>query len=476
MNASDRSRRSPLVFALAAGTCALALGVATIVWWMTQESATSRIRTVSAAPVPGDTSLERVRALEQQLAELQRRLDFLEHAPSLATSAPERVAAPSDTAPRSSVEEHTERTPRWYLEQYVRSFGAHPGGSQHFRRRVEEYAPELASEIATWIQSRAAPMPLRASLVEMFSDVRFKGIPVAIDALLRAAAVVSVEDLSLCSQCFDGLSAIGDAATARVIEGMLWSLPYPNARAAALGAMLALDGDANPALERLLATARSDADRLTVLEHLQPASLTSALSLLQTASFQGIPVRTAAAHVAIDMHGHEAMAFVDDWLAREPDSRVREILAHGRADMLQAQPYSPAQALGPPNTPLGEDDPRAWAYAQTSGVHWIELGFEPRIAHALRVHVNFAPGGIARITLLDEHGAQHVVFEGLDPCSAPGVCAFVFSTTSKRIRGVRIALDADRVQSWCEIDAVELVGPSGSGWATAASASSYYGN
>jgi hypothetical protein len=51
-----------------------------------------------------------------------------------------------------------------------------------------------------------------------------------------------------------------------------------------------------------------------------------------------------------------------------------------------------------------------------------------------------------------------------------------FAPTGFRVRAVRIVLDTNKRPGWCEIDAVELLGPDGSSWAQDATASSSYGS
>ena len=96
-------------------------------------------------------------------------------------------------------------------------------------------------------------------------------------------------------------------------------------------------------------------------------------------------------------------------------------------------------------------------------------------ANAVRIHEVYVPGAVSQIFLYDEGGGRHEVWSGVDPTSQPGVFEVTFATTSYSVKAVRIVLDTNRRPGWSEIDAVELVGPDGSAWATDASASSSYG-
>ena len=79
------------------------------------------------------------------------------------------------------------------------------------------------------------------------------------------------------------------------------------------------------------------------------------------------------------------------------------------------------------------------------------------------------------MTLIDESGGKHTVWEGTDPLTHPDVLSIPFPLTAYRVRAVRLEIETGRRRGWDEIDAVQLVGPDGALWASGASASSSYG-
>ncbi len=103
------------------------------------------------------------------------------------------------------------------------------------------------------------------------------------------------------------------------------------------------------------------------------------------------------------------------------------------------------------------------------------MGF-PRAqpATAIRIHENNAPGALIEVIALGTGGRSRVVWRGDDPTRAPGVFT-VPADTDFDVKRVRVVLDTRRVGGWNEIDAVQLVGTSGSQWAVSARASSYFG-
>jgi hypothetical protein len=110
------------------------------------------------------------------------------------------------------------------------------------------------------------------------------------------------------------------------------------------------------------------------------------------------------------------------------------------------------------------------------GVQWLELDYlPPRRASQVRIFEVCVPGALASVTALDERGSAHVLWSGMDPTTTPGVFELDLPLTSFRVKTLRLTLDTDRRPGWSEIDAVELVGPDGRAWASAARASSTFG-
>jgi hypothetical protein len=136
------------------------------------------------------------------------------------------------------------------------------------------------------------------------------------------------------------------------------------------------------------------------------------------------------------------------------------------------------QVVGAPDvSDRSRDSREAWAAARADGGReWIEVRFEPAMrAQEVRVHEVCTAGGLARVTLIDESGGKHPVWEGTDPLAHPDVLSIPFPLTSYRVRAVRLEIETKRRSGWEEIDAVQLVGPDGALWASGAAASSSYG-
>lgn len=138
--------------------------------------------------------------------------------------------------------------------------------------------------------------------------------------------------------------------------------------------------------------------------------------------------------------------------------------------------WSPAQATGEPDTKNDGDYSTAWAPAeQDDGVQWIELTYAARAADRVRIHETYNPGAVVRLILFDEQGSVISEIPVNDTTrKAPGYLEVTFPLTKKPVAAVRVVLDTLKITGWNEIDAVELVGPAGRGWAISAHASSYY--
>jgi hypothetical protein len=129
--------------------------------------------------------------------------------------------------------------------------------------------------------------------------------------------------------------------------------------------------------------------------------------------------------------------------------------------------YSPAQAVGVPDIPLGRagDNPEAWCpAAKNEGTAWLELAFAtPVHASEVRVRQNNAPGAIARVELIEADGTSHLVWEGVDPFVAPRVREIAWFAvrvpkTAYLVAKVKLTLNLATVTGWKQIDAVQLVG------------------
>lgn len=126
--------------------------------------------------------------------------------------------------------------------------------------------------------------------------------------------------------------------------------------------------------------------------------------------------------------------------------------------------YSAWQATGAPNCERYGDNGSSWATADAdAGIEWIALEFaKPVHALGLRVRQNYAPGAIIKLELIDDAGASHTLWEGLDETSYPSNQIAWFERSTERtpylVKGAKITLATNAVPGWNEIDAVQLLG------------------
>jgi hypothetical protein len=127
--------------------------------------------------------------------------------------------------------------------------------------------------------------------------------------------------------------------------------------------------------------------------------------------------------------------------------------------------YAPSRATGQPDVPRYADHPNAWATrnGDANTPDWLHVGFaKPVHARSLRIRQTAAPGAIAKIELLEESGAAHVIWEETDTTTyakdSIGWMVRDFDLTPYKVAAARITLQTNRVWGWNEIDAVQLVG------------------
>ncbi len=136
--------------------------------------------------------------------------------------------------------------------------------------------------------------------------------------------------------------------------------------------------------------------------------------------------------------------------------------------------YSVWQATGAPNVQHYGDDGNSWATKEPDhGIEWLQVTFaQPAHATMLRIRQNNAPGTIIKLELLEEGGASHTVFEGVDSqeYAAGEISWFTqkFEATPYLVAGAKITLATNAVSGWNEIDAVQLVSAPAAGAAAPA--------
>ncbi|HWB03956.1 MAG TPA: hypothetical protein VG796_13090 [Verrucomicrobiales bacterium] len=134
------------------------------------------------------------------------------------------------------------------------------------------------------------------------------------------------------------------------------------------------------------------------------------------------------------------------------------------------------QATGAPDTPKAGDSPTAWAPTRQSGEQWLALGYEKAVEiKEINIHETHCPGAISKVAALAPDGSEKVLWRGTAAQPNAGEDSLETSLavpagiTASRIK---VYVDTGRVQSWPEIDAVELVGTNGSRqWASNSRAS-----
>ncbi len=138
-----------------------------------------------------------------------------------------------------------------------------------------------------------------------------------------------------------------------------------------------------------------------------------------------------------------------------------------------------SQATGAPDTLNAGDLPTAWApKSPHSGEQWLALGYQtPVEIREINIHETNSSGAITKVTAFLPDGTEKTLWTGVTKAGAPDEILETSvpvppGITSSRIK---IYVDTNRVESWPEIDAVELVGSNGQRqWAASSQASSSY--
>jgi hypothetical protein len=169
---------------------------------------------------------------------------------------------------------------------------------------------------------------------------------------------------------------------------------------------------------------------------------------------------------------------------RLPNIRNSQWPGYDRTPQTMAKGGTPnwdhGQATGAPNTLTAGDIPTAWApRSPQSGEHWLQLGYDHSVElREINIQETYNPGAISRVTALMPDGSERTLWSGQTTPPPDGTRD---QETSLPVppgihsQDIRVYVDTNRVNSWPEIDAVEIVGTSGQRqWATSATASSSY--
>ncbi|HWB04253.1 MAG TPA: sigma-70 family RNA polymerase sigma factor [Verrucomicrobiales bacterium] len=154
------------------------------------------------------------------------------------------------------------------------------------------------------------------------------------------------------------------------------------------------------------------------------------------------------------------------------DSEHRPLTANGKVH------WDHAQATGAPDTQSAGDIPTAWAPKNPrSGEQWLQLGYKKAVEiKEINIHETHNPGAVSKVAAIMPDGKEKVLWQGNAGRGGNEIIESSIpvppGTTANQIK---VYVDTNRVESWPEIDAVEMVGRDGSKqWASESSASSSY--
>jgi hypothetical protein len=146
--------------------------------------------------------------------------------------------------------------------------------------------------------------------------------------------------------------------------------------------------------------------------------------------------------------------------------------------------WSPQQATGVPDTPTAGDFTSAWASESHDGsTEWLMVEYDGEyVPKFIDVYESFNPGGLTRVTFVDDMGKETEVWSGDDPTphgSGMGTSRIAINFPDGKVRAtrrVKVYVGRAGYPEWNEIDAVGLIDEAGAThWAVEATASSWYG-
>jgi hypothetical protein len=428
---------------------------------------------VLPTPVGADVDPAAVAVLRAQIAELTRRMDTLAQAQVAAPAAPRGDAFALDPHAAPSQPPAASTDPRWYLEQYVRSFADAPNGSEYYRLAVDAHIAELAADCAALVRSNDRLTPLRQALAHMLGKRRFADAGHVLDALLAAALPPNPTELALAA--LESLAAIASPRTVPGLELVVLQRT-DEARPRALALLVELAGDAtNAILARLWSATNDAALRLLLVGALQTNDAAAALAVLTGASGAEQPLRLAAANRVGEFDDLGIDSLVERWRPVETDAAVLAALG-ASVNGAGAAGWSAAKATGAPDADPSRDDPNAWApRSPEMGRQWLQVTFPTAvISHGVRIFEVNAPGALAEVSARAPDGSWFVLWRGTTEVAGGSPRVLTWAPSAMPVRTLRLVLDTDRTPGWNEIDAVELLGPGGGQWAVRATASSSF--
>lgn len=144
----------------------------------------------------------------------------------------------------------------------------------------------------------------------------------------------------------------------------------------------------------------------------------------------------------------------------------------GYSSQYSEKSYSAAQALGPPSKlPATGASPTAWSpLFPDKGKEWIKVGFSrPTLARQVLIGENANPGAVVKITLTDDGGRSHVVYERSQPgrVSVPGRLWHVpVGNEGMKAIALEVELNTALVPGYNHIDCIGITSGTGTVEAT----------
>lgn len=118
------------------------------------------------------------------------------------------------------------------------------------------------------------------------------------------------------------------------------------------------------------------------------------------------------------------------------------------------------EATGAPDTTSCGDNSTAWASSSTDTVEWLQLGYAtPVYATQVVITITYNPSYVTNVELIEPNGSTHSVYSAQPAAmDCPAQLTISFPKTSYLVSGVKITIDQTTLNSWSEIDAVQLTG------------------
>ena len=163
----------------------------------------------------------------------------------------------------------------------------------------------------------------------------------------------------------------------------------------------------------------------------------------------GVADATAAFALTVELPPCPASGVCEQWAASATASSQYTDLAWGAT-----------QATGQPNSVACEDDGRAWASLESSGVEWLELVYSLGVRPTeIRIYEVFGVSSIVKVEVKDASGTYYTVYTAQPLSQAcPRVLTIPIAGISAMVNTVRVTVDQGTLNNWDEIDAVKLVG------------------